>query len=223
MKIIPSVNCADKECFLSRARAASQFSDWVHIDVSDGKFTQHRSFGFPSDVQSLVENEPTALLQLKKTKMEAHLMVKTPVEYLLAWAGAGIDRVVIHLESVNTLDEVASICRERDIVMMLAINPETTIDDIEPLLGQYGVSFVQILAVPPGRSGQAFVPEVLLKVKTLKENHPEVIVEVDGGINPSTARLARDAGADIAVSASYIFESESPRRAYEDLSRTLSS
>lgn len=222
MKIIPSVNCADKDCFLSRARAASQFSDWMHIDVSDGKFTRHLSFGAPSDVQALIENESAALLHLKKTKMEVHLMVKTPAEYLVAWAAAGIARAVIHLESANTLDEVASICLKSGIVMMLALNPETAIDKIDPFLEQYGVSFIQILAVFPGLSGQSLIPEVLLKVKTLKRNHPEVIVEVDGGINADTVRLARDAGADIAVSASYIFESADPRRAYGELLRAAS-
>lgn len=222
MKIIPSVNCEDESCFVSRVHAALSFSEWMHIDVSDGKFTTHTSFGSPRDIESLSKRNSSALRALRHAKKEVHYMVENPAEYLRAWTATGIERAVVHLESASVLDEAAEICRAREIPLMLALNPETAVDRLEPLVERYHVSFVQLLAVRPGFSGQEFMPEILTKIKSIKQRHPDVMVEVDGGMNPETVRLAKEAGADIAVSASYIFESNDPSRAYEELLRASS-
>ena len=108
----------------------------------------------------------------------------------------------------------------------LAVNPDMSVEKVIPYISanqqKIGVNqrikFIQILAVDPGASGQEFQPLVLNKVKFLKKNYPDVIIEVDGGINLETAKLCKEAGADILAAATYIFDSPDPKEAYKVLS-----
>ena len=97
----------------------------------------------------------------------------------------------------------------------IAINPETPPETLKPYLK--AVHFIQLLAVKPGPSGQKLDEAVLNKIKFVKSENPEAQIEIDGGINPETAKLAKYAGADILASASYIWRSPDPKKAYETL------
>ena len=176
-------------------------SPWIHLDVGDGKFTPNITWGLkPEEVE--IAGLPTPGLD-----WEVHLMVFDPETAGEEWLKAGARRVIVHLETIKNF----SLREETG----LAISPSTPVEKLEPYLGK--ISFIQILAVNPGLAGQVFDKSVLDKIKFIKTRYPEKTVEVDGGINLETAQLAKSAGADIVVSASYIFKSQNPKEAYQEL------
>jgi ribulose-phosphate 3-epimerase len=98
---------------------------------------------------------------------------------------------------------------------MLSSKPESMEEDIAPYLKHFHL--FQVLAVQPGPAGQVFLPFVCEKIRFLREESPDAIIEIDGGMNPETARLVKDVGADTIVSSSYIFNAVDPKKAYEEL------
>lgn len=208
MEIIPAINCQNEEEVADRAREISGFADWAHIDVSDGAFTFNKSWG---DAKAWPKVG-------RDLNLEVHLMVEEPEKEIDAWLRVGVKRFVIHLEAVNekTLAEIKEKTDKEKVELMLSIRPETP---AEKLMSYFkDISEFQILAVYPGPSGQNFQPLVAKKIKFLRHEMPNATIEVDGGINEETARLAKESGADIAVSASYIFNSPDPEAAFKKLS-----
>ena len=209
MKIIPAINCETKECVEEHVRKVREFApEWVHFDVSDGKFNEARTWNAPQAFFQCLEAEPP--------NIETHLMVEDPEVYVSGWAGAGAKRVLLHIEVFRDGD----VSRFRDLFITkykavefgLAVRPETDVETVFPYLDQ--VRFVQFLAVVPGFSGQEFQENVLQKIFALRAKDKDVIIEVDGGVNDKTAPLIRDAGADVLVSSSFIWNSASPVEAY---------
>mgnify|MGYP001564793533 FL=1 len=127
----------------------------------------------------------------------------------------GASRVIVHLEAVNNPDYILDIASRYNGEVALSIIPSTPADLLLPHVGSF--SSFQILAVNPGFAGQKFSLESLEKIEFLRNVAPSARIEVDGGINLETARLAKIAGADIAASASYIFNNTNPQKAYEEL------
>lgn len=211
MQIIPAINCPDFECVKEKLKKAAEFlpsGDWVQLDIADGKFTAHQAWNDPEDLIKLKTKNHKL-----KTNLEVHLMVEQPEEVIGDWVKAGAKRIIIHLEAIKDLEPITKNLKTYELG--LAIAPETTVEGLIPYLKE--VKFVQILAVNPGKAGQKFDERVPKKIKFLKENRPDVIIEVDGGINPETAKLCKEAGADILVAGSYIWDSPNPRVAYERL------
>lgn len=212
MEVIPVINCSDSKCVLERLEKVREFdSDWVHIDIAGGKFAPVTTWNKPTELNSQLT---TYNLQLN---IEVHLMVEKPEEFVDEWLEIGAKRIIIHLEVINTnrLTKILEKCSEHDAELMLAINPETPVEELFPYLDS--LLFVQFLAVKPGFSRQKFNNAVIEKIKVLRERVPDIVIEVDGGINPETAKLVKEAGADIVASASYIFNNPDPRKAYQDL------
>ena len=206
--IIPSINCRDFETAAVQAKRISEFSEWAHIDVGDGVFTPNVSWGDLEEFSHLATELPLL-------RFEVHLMVVDPEKMMRQWLKAGAERVVIHLEAMSDPHFVLETAKRHEGGVMLAINPQTSVEMFLPYLNSF--SAFQVLAVPPGPSGQKFSPEVLEKIKFLRERAPNAIIEVDGGINPETAKLVKEAGANILVSGSYIINSPDPKGAYETL------
>lgn len=224
MQIIPTINCENFECVKEKLQKAAEFSDWVQIDIADGKFTPHKTWNNPKDLIDL---------QLKtnnqRLNLEIHLMVENPLDVIDDWIESGAKRIIVHHEAVceeaahnENNDETDIInfllekCVEKGVELGLAINPSTPVESIIYHLDR--VRFIQILAVNPGLAGQQFQATTLQKIKFLKENpYTEAMVEVDGGINLETAKLCKEAGADILVSASHIWNSEQPNIAFKEL------
>jgi len=204
MFVIPVINEAEFGEVLKKIKIAAKFSPWLHFDIADGKFTNHKTWDNPKDLVNL------------KSNIEIHLMVENPEIVVKDWVEAGVKRIIFHLEAINIWK--FNFHREVELPKIeigVAINPETPAENLTPYLKE--IKFVQILAVKPGPGGQKFQPAVLEKIKFLKKNYPDVIIEVDGGINLENAKLAKEAGTDIIVSASYIFGSSDPRKAYQAL------
>lgn len=207
MEIISVINCLDRECVEKRLKSAETFAQWVHLDVSDARFTFGKSWGDASAWQKMSEG----------VSAEVHLMVEEPEKVVESWLEAGAKRLIIHVETINenSFEEIEHAAKKYNAELMLAISPETPIEKLRPYFGK--VSKFQVLAVHAGPAGQNFLPSVLEKVKFLRREAPNATIEVDGGINPDTLKLAKDAGADIAAAGTYIFSSDNPKARYDEL------
>ena len=225
MQIIPAINCVDFNCVKEKLRKVKEIgADWAQIDIADGKFTLHKTWNNPKELSAVKG-------QLSDVNLEIHLMVENPQDVVDDWIGAGAKRIIVHHEAIvdsakkhsnnnetDVLNFILEKCKVNGVEFGLAINPETSAEELTPHLDK--IRFIQILAVNPGLAGQQFKAETLKKIKFLKENpYTEIVVEVDGGINSEIAKLCKEAGADILVSASYIWNSKNPKEAFEELSR----
>jgi len=206
MQVIPAINADNREVAEKQIKIAARFSDWVHLDVVDGVFSPHVTWGSPEDLKSLSV----------KLNFEVHLMVANPEGVIDAWLRTGlIKRVIVHLEAMTDSVYILEKCRKYGVDAMLAINPNTEVERL--LAHKDDFRFLQILAVTPGWAGQKFNESAIRKIKFIRQNATNAIIEVDGGINPDTAKLSKEAGANIVVSASYIFGSKDPQRAFNEL------
>lgn len=226
MEIIPVINCPNIVCVSERVGRAKEFSKWVHLDVSDARFTFGKSWGDASVWEKISEGINT----------EVHLMVEEPEKAVGAWLNAGAKRLIVHVETIepriehsdilenvgmssskSSFEEIQKACEAYNAELMLAISPETPVEKLKPYFGK--VLEFQVLAVHAGPAGQNFLPLVLDKIRFLRKELPDATIEVDGGINLETARQAKDAGADIVTAATYIFKSDNPSARYDELRR----
>ena len=212
MEIIPGINCLDADSlsqWLARAGSFLPPGTLVHLDISDGKFTFTKTWNDPAAWQELAGQYGFNL--------EVHLMVEHPEEILQAWFEAGAGRAVVHIETItpDSLRVLIGFATRYRAELMLSSNPETPLQALRPYLHDF--SRFQVLSVYPGLSGQKFLASSIEKISFLRAVRPNAKIEVDGGINPETARLCKDAGADFVVATSYIFWGERPKQAYEEL------
>ena len=226
MKIAPSINCPDFACVSHKFLNARQYfpkDTWLHIDVADARFTYNKSWGNPEELKKLFEKHPEF-----EFNIEVHLMVEEPEEVVKLWMDLPIQRIIVHLEAIkdnryrkkkmtpeHVIESIVKRCVSRRIEVMLATNPETDLEKEKGYLEYFTAH--QVLAVRPGPAGQNFLIGALDKIKFLRDQFPNATIEVDGGINLETAKLCKEAGADILVAGSYTFKSDNPKQAYEEL------
>lgn len=176
-------------------------AEWLHFDVMDGIFVDNISFGVP--VLKAVDKCTDMFL-------DVHLMIINPLKYIDSFADAGADLITFHYESESDVMETIKKIKSRGLKAGLSIKPDTPAEDIFRYIPE--IDMVLVMTVEPGFSGQGFISDMLSKIRKVRnfieENKLSVSVQVDGGINDSTAALAREAGADIFVSGSYIFNAE---------------
>lgn len=175
---------------------------WMHFDVMDGHFVPNLTFG------------PDLLKGFKKAVdmvMDVHIMVDDPDMVSEMFAKAGADVITFHLEAVKDIDACIALCRkirEKGIMAGVSVKPKTRVEELLPHLKE--MDLVLIMSVEPGFGGQFFMPETLDKVRILRERIEEeklnTRIEIDGGINADTAKLAVEAGVDTLVAGSYIFK-----------------
>lgn len=174
-------------------------ADWFHIDVMDGHFVPNLSMG-----PALVN----ACQRATELPLDVHLMIEEPERYLDKFAAAGASTLTVHIETCPDMDKTQKMIHDLGCKAGITLNPGTSADTIQPFLKN--VDLVLVMSVNPGFSGQSFLPEVLPKInrirKMLDEINPDVLIEVDGGINPKTIRQTYDQGARIFVAASAIFK-----------------
>ena len=214
MNVIPSINCADVECVQNKLAVAKNFlhaGDPVHIDVTDGVFSAHKTWSDPFAWAKLGSPFP----------LEVHLMVEQPEEYAENWFVAGARRLIVHVETVAPAEvrRLLDLAEQHHGEIMFSSMPDTDPDMFVPIVQRFGerITAFQVLAVAPGAEGQQFHPATLSKITALRQLSPNATIEVDGGMKVETARLVKSAGADTIVSASYIFENGNPKSAYEVL------
>lgn len=180
--------------------------DWIHFDVMDGQFVPPITFG-----ADLVRS----LRTLGATPFEAHLMTLTPESHFDAFIEAGCQRVIFHAEATLHAHRLAQSLRANGVQAGIAVNPGTPIEAVLPLIDVIDLALV--MTVNPGWGGQSFIESTLSKVSRLRQERPDLAIEVDGGVDPRTLPLAAAAGATLFVTGSYLLTRGSVEEAVRSL------
>ncbi|OCN03770.1 ribulose-phosphate 3-epimerase [Erysipelotrichaceae bacterium MTC7] len=190
------------------AKVVASKTPWLHFDVMDGHFVEAITFG------------PNVMKGFKKATnlfMDVHIMVDQPVKVAKQMIDAGADMLTFHVESLDSEHEIhqliASI-KAQGCKAGITARPGTHIANILPYLAS--VDLVLVMSVEPGKGGQSFMPHALDKIKYFatyrKEHKLSYLIEVDGGINEETGKLCKEAGADVLVAGSYVFDGDIEER-----------
>lgn len=205
--VAPSILSAD---FLRLGEAIQMVeeseAEWVHCDIMDGHFVPNISYGIP-----IVK----AVRPATKKVVDCHLMIEHPELYVEAFAAAGADMITVHQEACVHLDRQVAQIHDLGCKAGVALNPATPVETLVDIL--HAVDMVLIMSVNPGFGGQKFIPRTLDKVRRLRALAPDLLIQVDGGVNAETGAELVAAGADVLVAGSYVFGAEEPREAIHSL------
>lgn len=194
--VAPSLLAADFACLADEVRRVEEAGAKVlHVDVMDGHFVPNISIGVP-----VVES----LRKITKLPLDVHLMISDPEQYAGPFIAAGADSVLFHIEAVPEPTALLKKIRALGAAPGLVLNPATPVEAVLPYVDDCDI--ILTMSVQPGFGGQAFKPEVLHKVRTLKRAvRPDTLLSIDGGIGLKTIRQAADAGVDLFVAGTAVF------------------
>lgn len=200
IKIAPSILSADfSKMGEEIANITKAGADVIHLDVMDGSFVKNISFG----PKLIKECRPYS-----KAIFDAHLMIVNPWNYVPQFADAGADIITVHYEACgDRLKETLKQIKDLNVKCGAVINPNTEVKEIESVIDD--IDMLLLMSVYPGFGGQKFIPEVLKKVeqaaKLIEKTGKDIDLEIDGGINKENAKLVKDAGANVLVAGSTVF------------------
>ncbi|MEH6940499.1 ribulose-phosphate 3-epimerase [Bacillus sp. JJ722] len=209
VKIAPSILSADfaklgeeiKDVELGGA-------DYIHVDVMDGHFVPNITIG-----PLIVE----AIRPITKLPLDVHLMIENPDTYIEAFANAGADYITVHVEACKHLHRTISLIKSLGVKAGVVLNPATPVSTIQHVIKD--IDMVLLMSVNPGFGGQSFIPEVLPKIRSVKEMadqfNPTLEIEIDGGVNVETAKLCIEAGANVLVAGSAVYNQSDRKKAIE--------
>ncbi len=215
--IAPSVLAADFGNLQRDLEMINQSeADWFHIDIMDGVFVPNISFGMP--VLKVINKHA------KKT-IDVHLMIVQPERYIKTFAKLGTDILTVHYEASTHLHRTLQEIKAEGMKTGVALNPHTNVNVLEDCINDIDV--VLIMSVNPGFGGQSFIENTYKKIKQLKEiitrNNASTLIEVDGGVTSKNAKQLADAGADVLVAGSFVFNADNPTKTIEELKKTANS
>jgi ribulose-phosphate 3-epimerase len=207
--VAPSILAADFSRLSDEVRRVEAAgADWIHCDIMDGHFVDNISFG--PEIVGIVRG-------LTTLPLDVHLMIEHADHYVPRFVKAGANSITVHVEPEAKHDVAKTLRQIQDAGCRagLTLNPETSFDQIEPLL--HKADLLLVMTVHPGFGGQAFQPDQMRKVKRARTLNPNLDIEVDGGINAKTARISIENGANVLVAGTSIFRSNDYGKAIREL------
>ncbi|RNI30709.1 ribulose-phosphate 3-epimerase [Rufibacter latericius] len=185
-------------------------TDWIHVDVMDGRFVPNISFGFP-----VVH----AIQKVAQKPLDVHLMIEQPERYIEQFREAGAENITVHYEACPHLHRTLQQIKAAGAKTGVALNPHTPVALLADVIQD--IDLVCLMSVNPGFGGQKFIPHTYQKIKELKsmiqERESRCLIEIDGGVNLENAPLLLSAGADVLVAGSFVFNSKDPVQTIQDL------
>ncbi|MBZ9532979.1 ribulose-phosphate 3-epimerase [Cytobacillus oceanisediminis] len=185
-------------------------ADYIHVDVMDGHFVPNITIG-PLIVEAI---RPVTTLPL-----DVHLMIENPDAYIPQFAKAGADIITVHVEACRHLHRTIQLIKEHGAKPGVVLNPSTPVEMIKHIIED--IEMVLLMTVNPGFGGQAFIPNVLPKIREVRQLadqlNPTLEIEVDGGINAETAVLVKEAGANVLVAGSFIYNNSNREEAIKSV------
>ena len=184
-------------------------ADWFHLDVMDGRFVPNITFGM-----MIIE----AIHKLATKPLDVHLMIVEPEKYIESFRKAGADNITVHYETCPNLHRTLQQIRATGAKVGVALNPHTPVTVLEDVLEM--LDLVCLMSVNPGFGGQKFIYQTLNKIRKLRtmmdERNIDCHIEIDGGVGLQNAEVILQAGADVLVAGSSVFNAENPTKAIAD-------
>ena len=184
-------------------------ADWIHCDVMDGMFVPNMTFGMP------------IIASIRKCivlPLDVHLMIVEPKRYVEQFAKAGADIITFHIESTDDVVGTIELIQKCGKKVGLSIRPGTPVEELLPYKGMFDMLLV--MSVEPGFGGQSFIEGSLEKIAKARQLFPDVLIEVDGGVNLSNCAQVVQAGANVLVAGSAVFDAKNRKDAIEKLRKS---